>query len=48
MTDLKQLINLNVELEGLLKVLHERNSVEAKSLLADKIPALFRSNHRVS
>lgn len=36
MTDLKQLINLNVELEGLLKVLHERNSVEAKSLLADK------------
>jgi len=30
MTDLKQLINLNVELEGLLKVLHERNSVEAK------------------
>ena len=36
MADLKQLVSLNVELEGLLKVLIDRDSVEARSMLADK------------
>ena len=36
MTDINQLIQLNVELEGLLKVLVDRKSIHAKSLLADK------------
>lgn len=37
MTDIDQLIHLNVELEGVLKVLRDRNSAEARKLLADKI-----------
>lgn len=36
MTDLKQLIHLNVELEGLLKVLADRDSLEARSMLSEK------------
>lgn len=36
MTDINQLVQLNVELEGLLKVLIDRKSIHAKSLLADK------------
>lgn len=37
MTDIDQLIHLNIELEGLLKVLRDRDSEEARNLLADKI-----------
>ena len=36
MTDINNLIHLNLELEGLLRVLAERNSIHAKSLLAQK------------
>lgn len=36
MTDLDRLIRLNVELEGLLKVLLDRDSIHARSLLAEK------------
>ncbi len=36
MTDYDQLIHLNVELEGLLKVLRDRDSIEARSLLSRK------------
>ena len=36
MTDINKLVQLNVELEGLLKVLLDRKSVHAKSLLAEK------------
>ncbi len=36
MTDINQLVQLNVELEGLLKVLLDRKSIHAKSLLAEK------------
>lgn len=36
MTDINRLIQLNVELEGLLHILRERESIHAKSLLADK------------
>lgn len=42
MTDLKELVHLNVELEGLLKVLIERDSAEAKTLLADKFDRYSR------
>lgn len=35
-TDINRLIQLNVELEGLLHILRERESIHAKSLLADK------------
>lgn len=34
--DYDSLIHLNVEIEGLLKVLRDRDSLEARSLLADK------------
>lgn len=37
MTDIEQLIRLNIELEGLLKVLMERDSIHARSMLAEKI-----------
>lgn len=36
MTDINNLIHLNLELEGLLRVLVERKSIHAKSMLADK------------
>ncbi len=36
MTDINHIINLNVQLEGLLKVLAERDSVHARSMLAEK------------
>lgn len=36
MTDINSLIRLNVELEGLLKVLIDRDSIHARSLLAEK------------
>lgn len=36
MTDIDKLIRLNVELEGLLKVLADRNSIDARSLLSEK------------
>jgi len=36
MTNIEQLITLNVELEGLLRVLGERDSVSARSAIADK------------
>lgn len=36
MTDINNLIHLNVEIEGLLRVMQERNSKHAKGLLADK------------
>ncbi len=36
MADIKELIRRNVEIEGLLKVLLERGSLDAKSLLAEK------------
>lgn len=36
MTDINTLLKLNVELEGLLKVLLDRDSIHARSLLAEK------------
>ncbi len=36
MADIKELIRRNVEIEGLLKVLLERDSIDAHSLLAEK------------
>lgn len=36
MVDINTLVRKNVELEGLLKVLIDRNSIEARSLLAEK------------
>ena len=36
MADIKELIRRNVEIEGLLKVLLERGSIDARSLLAEK------------
>ncbi|MBD5234658.1 MAG: hypothetical protein HDS65_10880 [Bacteroidales bacterium] len=36
MADIKELIRRNVEIEGLLKVLLERGSLDARSLLAEK------------
>ncbi len=37
MTETDRLIRMNVELEGLLKVLRDRDSLEARSLLSEKI-----------
>lgn len=37
MTDIDKLIRMNVELEGLLKVLRDRDSLEARDLLSEKI-----------
>lgn len=37
MTDIDRLIHINIELEGLLKVLRDRDSIEARSMLKDKI-----------
>lgn len=37
MTDINTLISQNIELEGLLKILLERDSVHARALLAQKI-----------
>lgn len=37
MTDIDQLIQLNVELEGLLRVVRDRDSIDARNMLADKI-----------
>ncbi len=42
MTDLDRLIRLNVELEGLLKVLLDRDSIHARSLLAEKFDEYSR------
>lgn len=39
MTDINKLIDLNIELEGLLRVLVVRNSDEAKTMLAEKFAA---------
>lgn len=39
MTDLEHLINMNVEIEGLLRVLENRDNASARELLADKIKA---------
>lgn len=37
MTDIDQLIQINIELEGLLRVLRDRDSAEARNMLADKV-----------
>ena len=37
MTEIDKLIRMNIELEGLLKVLRDRDSLEARDLLSDKI-----------
>lgn len=37
MTDIDKLIRMNIELEGLLKVLRDRDSLEARDLLSEKI-----------
>lgn len=37
MTDIDKLIRMNVELEGLLKVLRDRDSQEARNMLSEKI-----------
>lgn len=39
MTDLEHLINMNVEIEGLLRVLDNRDNISARELLTDKIKA---------
>ncbi len=39
MTDINKLIALNIELEGLLRILSARNSDEAKTMLAEKFAA---------
>ncbi len=39
MTDLEHLINMNVEIEGLLRVLENRDNASARSILSDKIKA---------
>ena len=36
MTDINRLIRLNIEIEGLLRVLEERHSDDARSMLAEK------------
>lgn len=46
MTDLDRLIRLNVELEGLLKVLLDRDSIHARSLLAEKFDEYSRGLSR--
>lgn len=40
MADYDRLIHLNIELEGLLRVLRERDSLESRKLLADKFREL--------
>ena len=42
MTDIEQLIRLNVELEGLLKVLQDRDNLHARSILAEKFEEYSR------
>lgn len=37
MTDIDKLIRMNIELEGLLRVIRDRDSLEARDLLSEKI-----------
>ncbi len=46
MTDINTLISQNLELEGLLKILLERDSVHARALLAQKIEAYSAAVHQ--
>lgn len=39
MTDIEHLINMNVEIEGLLRVLERRDNASARSLLSEKVKA---------
>lgn len=46
MTDINTLISQNLELEGLLKILLERDSVHARALLAQKIETYSAAVHQ--
>lgn len=41
MTDIQKLIQLNLELEGLLRILADRDDAQARSIFADKVQQYF-------
>ncbi len=37
MTDIEQILRMSLEIEGLLKVLRDRDSIEARDMLREKV-----------